>query len=1151
MSNGTPTITGPDGVARTALVFTTNTGYRFLSGTVNSTTAVDVQVSVNGAAFTDDPDLVVFDGVNWQVPNPASYPTGLYLAPGENTVAVRSVAVSGAVSGTATATLNYVPGLSASTPAPTNVSVMRRDRSVVIDAEPTASTVGTFVGMNVYAADAAGGGTTGYTRVNINTVTTGSTVEETDAVGDTEHEYLVDTLPDGSPSADPLYSVVVGQQRDANGNVLSEDFEEAFLVPETATRLRTSVSVVSVRTYTTYSFEHSRSASATSNPPTVFVSTFANLDEAVPLYYVVTGVYYDGATQTETESPFSAEVAGNPLRVTAQVGAFPVVSRQTIVRETIASILRTNPQVRVDPGSVLRDTFIDPFSNEAERLRFVVDFLHRAQSFSALVAVDDPTGSGTSIAVGSSNYKTALKAAFRLNSDTETQDVIDRSFEALASNFGVFRRTGRAARGEVTFFTTVRPTESVFIPVGTTVSAGSVSFAVVQSASISLAQIASYYNPVTRRYSVTVAVQATVGGSTGNVAAGQVRRVTSGPTNLSATNASAMFGGTDEETNTELAVRARNALASVDSGTKQGYLQVAADVAGVARANVVGAGDELMMRDMYDGEHIGGKVDVWVQGTAASTVTDVFAFEYDVARDVHFEVVGDVAGLTFRAIDPNLSETTPIVQLIDAPSVGYAFRNATTGLEFDLTGATIIRYDTVRLDNTIPQPTVTLTDVVLGDYRRARGNDYVFRRQPVTGVTSVVGTLSGTLSPDSYSLYRPDDPLQLGGSVLAGDFLRITPTGGIPSGGVVVITDEPHVMVGEYTEFLDSLGVDVLTIVVTDLTGTTTYATTGDPSGFYDYAVVPGSTTAPTAIVRVPSGRIADGETVLVSYQHGENFTVTYTVDQVPNQVQAAVDARRHVTADVLAKAAVPWSVNLTMTVILAQGAQRSRVDTLLQNTLASLFDALRMGDPLRQSDVISAVESVSGVSYVVVPLTQMAVAQGSTVLRDPVRSADVGDSRYVSAWSSPTVSVWFLTDSLTAIPLDAGGFAGDFRSVTQDDVALTLVNSSPDVDLGRGSGRAFIVGSDGIVIPGISDDDTLRALGYTTDAEVIEARASTTAGRVLLSTGVDDSPANHTYTATYVVGADTRVYDLDPGTAEYLRLNTDGGLVITYDEDR
>lgn len=1150
MPSTTPTINGPDGVARATLVFTTNMGSRFLTGVVGSTSAVIVQVSINGGAFTDDPDLVVFDGVNWTVPNSTAYPSGLSLVPGVNTVAVRSVDVGGSVSGTATATITYVQEVSSTTVAPTNVSVMRRDRSVVISAEPTVTTA-TLVGVNVYATLAAGGGTTGYTRVNINTVTTGQTVEETANVGSSEHEYLVDTLPGGGPAADPLYAVVVGQQRDRLDNVLSEDFVEAFEVPESATRLRTSVSVLSVRTYTSYSFDHSRTATATSNPPTVYVAQFANLDPSVPLYYVVTSVYYDESTQRETESPFSVEVAGNPLRVAAQVGSFPVVSRQVIVRDTIASILRTNPQVRVDPGSVLRDTFIDPFANEAERLRFVVDFLHRAQSFAALVAVDDPTGSGTSIAVASSNYKSALKAAFRLNSDTETQDVIDRSFEALASNFGVFRRAGRQARGDVTFFTTRRPTESVFIPVGATVAAGSVTFTVIQSASISLAQIASYYDPVTRRYSVTVAVQASVGGSSGNVGSGQVRRVVTGPTTLSVTNASAMFGGTNQETNTELAVRARNALASVDSGTKQGYLQTAADVAGVVRANVVSSGDDLMMRDVYDGTHIGGKVDVWVQGDAESTVTDVFAFEYTVVKDVHFEVVGDVADLTFRAVDPNLTESTPIVQLLDAPSIGYSFRNATTGLAFDLTGATVPRYDTVRLDNTIPQPAVDLTDIVLGDYRRARGNDYTFRRQPVTDVSSVVGTLSGNLSAESFALYHPDDPLMLGGSVRASDFLRITPSGGVPSGGVIAITGESHVMVGEYIEYLDNLGVDVLTIVVTSQDGLLTFATSGDPSGFYDYAVVPGDSTTPTAIVRVATGRISDGETVLVSYQHGENFTVTYTVDQVPSQVQTALDARRHITADVLAKAAVPWNVDVTMTVVLAQGAQRSRVDVNIQSTLAAVFSSLRLGDPLRQSDVIAAVESVSGVSYVVVPLTRMAVADGSTILRDPIRSADVGDSQYVAGWSTPTVSVWFLSDALTAIPEDAGGSGLDFRTVTQDDVGMTLVSASPEVDLGRGTGRAYIIGILGIIIPGISDDATLTALGYVTEAEILDARSAITAGRVLVTTGVDDSPANHTYTATYVVGLDPRVYDLDPGPAEYLRLNPLGGLTITYDEDR
>jgi hypothetical protein len=1150
MATNTPQIYGPDGVAREALSFTTTMGQRFLTGIAGTTTAATMEVSINGAPFTDDTDLITFDGVNWTVPNPAAFPQGLDLLPDpeRNVIAVRFVSSTGVPSASATANIVYVQTLPFTAAPPTNVSVLRKDTSVVVYAEPTPSPY--LVGTNVYASVSPGGGTAGYTRINVNVVVTGEMVEETASIGTAEYEYLPSTTPLGELSADPLYVAVIGIQEDSLEQMVeaNSDFKARFEVPETTTRIRTSLAVDSVRTYTRYSFEHSRTAQASSTPPTIYVSSFASLDDTTPVYYVTTAVYYDPATLVETESPFSLEVAGNPLRVTAQVGDFPVVSRQQIIRDTITAILRSNPQVRVDPGSVLRDTFIDPFANEAERIRFVVDFLHRAQSFAGLLEVDDPANTGTSVPVGSSTYKTALKLAFRLSTDQETQDVIDRSFEALASNFGIFRRVGRASRGEVTFYTTVRPTESILIPVGTIVSAGSVSFAVVQAETISLSQLASYYDPVTGRYTATVAVQATTPGAVGNIASGQVRRVTSGPSNLSVTNNAAMFGGTDQESNKTLAERARNALASVDSGTKQGYLQIAADVPGVLRANVVAAGDDLMMRDLYDGNHIGGKVDVWVQGTATATVTDVFAFEYDIARDIHFVVVGDPANLMFRAIDPALSLETPISQMLDAPALGYAFRNATTGFDFDLTGVTITRYDTIQLDTAIPQPSVSLTDVVLGDYRRLQGNDYVFRRQPVDYATTVAGTLSGVLSQETYAVYKPDSPLLTGYSTLASDFLRITPVGGVPSGGMVAVSDESHVLLGEYPEYLESLGVDVLTIVVTNYTGTVTYSTSGDPLGFYDYAVVPGTATTPTSIVRVPTGRIADGETVLVSYQHGENFSVTYVVNQVPTQVQLALNARRHITADVLAKAAIPWNVNIVATVVLLQGASRTRVDANIRSAITALFNNKRLGDPLRQSDVIGVIEGVAGVSYVLVPLTQMCLAEGTMIVRDEVRSTNVGDSTYIAAWSTPTVSVWLLTDPLIAVPQDGGGTDTMYHAVTQDVSDLSLV---PYPQLGLALGQAYIVGGDGLIIPGVSDDATLQAQGYLTTAEILTARAQITGRRVLVSTSVDDSPERHAYVVTYETAADPRVYDLDPGPCQFLQLNPQGGLTLTYDEDR
>ena len=63
---------------------------------------------------------------------------------------------------------------------------------------------------------------------------------------------------------------------------------------------------------------------------------------------------------------------------------------------------------------------------------------------------------------------------------------------------------------------------------------------------------------------------------------------------------------------------------------------------------------------LFGWKHKGGKVDIWVQGENIATVTDTFAFTFDVAQDVQFEVL-NVVDLTFRAVDPEVSGSNPIV----------------------------------------------------------------------------------------------------------------------------------------------------------------------------------------------------------------------------------------------------------------------------------------------------------------------------------------------------------------------------------------------------------------------------------------------------------------------------------------------------------
>ena len=544
---------------------------------------------------------------------------------------------------------------------------------------------------------------------------------DVDVASDSEGDHL----------SDPQYFRMIGQQENSSEIVLQADYNQRFEIPETASKMKVATEISTVRDVTLYKFSHNRGGGAN----TITISSLQALPSDQPLYYVVSATYYDSASNLEYESAFSEEVAGHPLKVTSATTSIPMVTRQEVVRSFVSNVFSTNPQVKVESGSVLRDTVIDPFSSQAERLRFIFDFFQRARTPSLLLQVDDPNNSGISIPPSQSPYKRGLRQALFLTSDSSVQIVIDSAFDSMANNFGISRKAGSRAIGEVTFYTLIRPTSSLTFPMGTQVTGGGASFVTTRFASIDSNQLASFFDPISGRYEVTVPVRATQSGSQGNLAAGQVSTLaTSVSGGARVVNTSMMTGGSSSESNYELAQRVSNRLASVDSGTAQGYLQIAAGTPGVIKANVVDAGDPLMYRDIYQGSHKGGKVDVWVQGSNLATMTDTFAFMFEIANDFQFEIVGDPGGYLFRAADPLLTAASPIVEMLNYPASGYSFTNVTTGEVFDLTGVTYPTYDTIQLSTLVPQPEVTLTDVCLGSYRRRVASEYTLPRQPVSSI---------------------------------------------------------------------------------------------------------------------------------------------------------------------------------------------------------------------------------------------------------------------------------------------------------------------------------------------------------------------------------------------------------------------------------
>ena len=1174
----TPKIIGPDGVARENTLFSTTMTSRFFEGTMEEST-VDMQISIRGGAFTSDPDLIIFEGTTFSFPNSTSFPDGLEFGAGKNVIEVRSISFSGAVSTSARLEVTLVQesdiGLLGT--VPTNVSVEQLDDEVEIRVEGVNDP--TFRGINFYASRFSGGGATGYQRVNLNTVSDFVTVQETTNIGSLQVESAVATNADGTVAADPLYVKIKETQTSSNdilenledivltpelaaaiteqeqANLLQTDFVQVFEVPETTTVIRSTYSVDSLIARPFYTFKHNRQFGSANIPATVPVGVFASTPLTEPLFYVTSALFFDDATLLEVESAFSTEVSAQPTVIRQNVGTFPAPSRLEIVEDTISAIGRTTPQIAIQPGAVIRDTVVDPVANEAVRLRFLVDFLYRIQSFDTLLQIDGIGANGTPIAVAQSPYKQALQRVFELQNPGDVQAIIDLSFDQLSSRNGVFRQSGDRARGFVIFFTRTRPTSTIFIPLGTRVASGSVQFVTTTDGAIPINNIASFFDPATNTYRIELPIEAASPGTAANLGAGQIRTIVSSLPGLSVTNSNATFGGTNQETNLELSIRARNALAAVDSGTERGTLQTAADVAGVQEVSIVAAGDALMQRD-YDEDfekHVGGKVDVWLRGESLGTVTDTFAFTFETAQDVQFAIIGNPAILQFRALDETLTVENPIAAMIDDVTEGLGLRNATTGAFFDLTDVEIIDYRTIQLSIEVFQPPVTFGDIVLGDYRYITTTRFVFTRQPVTSVTSVTGTISGLLSTDNWEFVRPDDPLILGRSTKAQAYLNVLQINGVPSGDSITVTNEQHILLGEFNEFVSNLGANPLTVSVTSSDGTILYRGPSDPSGVSDYTIVPGGQTTALAIRRTANSAIVSGQTVLVSYEHVENFTVLYQNNFVIPSTQAVLDAQKHLTADVQGKAAIQVPIDITATVVTVSGFRTSTADTNVRTNLTTFLRALPAGSAVRQSDIIAVIDNTSGVSYIESPLRKLSRGAGSLVVRESVSSEDGEVMLLVGTpavpYSTDTVKTWLLENPLDNPTTTGGGDGTQFAGVFQDDRALTLQLSSPEF-LHEGPDRAFIIGNDGLIIPGFTDDQTIENNfpSANTAQEIQAIRQDLTANRMIVSLGANDRPQVHAYTVTYTVAfLETRVQDIEGSSLEVFEV---GSLIFTFAED-
>lgn len=989
----------------------------------------DLTIEIDGYVYSKNAGEILLVGTKFTFPHPTPSPDGYPLLTGTNEFVIKT--------GNETFELDLIlPSEQATNlPTPPQIDIERQADDVLIKFLHTDLEVSYY---NLYASIYPFGGTAGYKRINarpLDPISYGFPIEATSTI-------VSETLDIKAETADPL-NTALNFIQSTGDTTLKTDIIFTSEVAETVKNLRLTTSLSSVEFQREIRFAHNRVKSEASIPPTILVADFSTIPLTAPLYYVATSVkVIDGR---EIESKASNEIASLPVNVNSSNISIPVVTRNELIENMIGKVLNLQPDLAVQPGSVARDLIIDPFVSEMERTRFVLDFIYRSTSFTTLLNIDDPLSTGSSILVANSAYKQGLSQALFFANPTRVQALIDNAFDKLASNFGVIRRTGSKAIGEAIFYTTTLPTRTINIPRGTTITASSVSFITTQNSYMDLSIITSYYNPVKKRYEVTVPIQATDAGVAGNIISGQLK--TSSVLGLLVTNESSTFGGSDAENNRALSNRALAVLSSVDTGTRSGYERLTRSIPGVLDSLIISADSIYQYRGA-------GCVDIWIRGTSLATVTDTFAPTFQIHRDSLFIPIGDESLYLFK-----LDSGQTIASMLDENTLGLGLRNNSTDEYFDLTGYTIIDDVYVQLNTSIQTVSYSMTDLITGDWQEPVSEKIVLTRQPVRTVNTIVDEDNIALIENTdWVFVKKDDPLRIGNSRLEQSYLELL---NISDFELRTVDAESATMIGFYRYQLTKKGVDVYSIIVSSIplpdSPTLTYISSFKANPDYLIEVINGI----TYITRTEASNIADNETVNIYYQYAKNHVITYQTNLIVQSVQNSVDQYKHLTADVLVKECTEIPIDIKANVIVRKGYSSSTVDQNLRANLNVFFNSIGLGGTFRISDIIRLIDETQGVSYLDVPITKLAVSQDTLILREsitPITKRDLNDL------SSNAVAVYLIDTQLANKVVD--GLGGGYQArIYGNGKEFTLLDATDRLNAPLSAYTGSFIGSSNLVI--------------------------------------------------------------------------------------
>lgn len=335
--------------------------------------------------------------------------------------------------------------------------------------------------------------------------------------------------------------------------------------------------------------------------------------------------------------------------------------------------------IRTEAGEPIVD-LVDAFSLEAARLNVIAAYLQDINSIAGwqVIVGNDTRKIELADAFGVSSVTLNADLARRLGAPTDLATDIDAvlyiDLNRFAASFARPRSAGQFATGVLTVF--LKTADPVTLKHGAAVQTGG-NTGVIYDTTTDLLGVTPSFNNARNSYYVNVGIKARAVGRQANQIVGAVNQLlTPIPNVVAVTNETAVEGGINRETDTQLLTALSGVLSGTDINTSQGIKNFVERQVGVVDALVVGPGDPLMIRDTA------GAVDVYVIGVDLQTdvvTVKVVATGEDVVLPYHpIDQINSVVGAAIYS--PNGGYTVAVSD----PNTDVFFGSSVGG-EVDLT----------------------------------------------------------------------------------------------------------------------------------------------------------------------------------------------------------------------------------------------------------------------------------------------------------------------------------------------------------------------------------------------------------------------------------------------------------------------------------